>query len=283
MPLRIFSNISNLNAQRSFDVNSAQVAGSIERIASGIRVLRASDDIASFSISEGLRSDVRVLRQAEKNGNDGIALMNVAEGGLAEISSILIRMRELATQSSSGTLGGTQRQSLQLEFDSLKKEINRISSSSEFNGQKLIDGSLASDALPPVVIAIGRNSNSSSLIDLNREINLTAVTVASLGIDGADISTQNGGNNAIGALKTAVALLAEIRGRLGATQNSLVREISNLQNAVQNLTEAGSKLRDADISLEVSELTRNQILMQTSVAMVGQSNLNPRLALQLLQ
>lgn len=283
MPLRIFSNISNLNAQRSFDINSAQVAGSIERIASGIRVLRASDDIASFSISEGLRSDVRVLRQAEKNGNDGIALMNVAEGGLAEISSILIRMRELATQSSSGTLGGTQRQSLQLEFDSLKKEINRISSSSEFNGQKLIDGSLARDALPPVVISIGRNSNSSSLIDLNREINLTAVTVASLGIDGADISTQNGGNNAIGALKTAVALLAEIRGRLGATQNSLVREISNLQNAVQNLTEAGSKLRDADISLEVSELTRNQILMQTSVAMVGQSNLNPRLALQLLQ
>lgn len=283
MPLRIFSNISNLNAQRSFDINSAQVAGSIERIASGIRVLRASDDIASFSISEGLRSDVRVLRQAEKNGNDGIALMNVAEGGLAEISSILIRMRELATQSSTGTLGGTQRQSLQLEFDSLKKEINRISSSSEFNGQKLIDGSLASDALPPVVIAIGRNSNSSSLIDLNREINLTAVTVASLGIDGADISTQNRGNNAIGALKTAVALLAEIRGRLGATQNSLVREISNLQNAAQNLTEADSKLRDADISLEVSELTRNQILMQTSVAMVGQSNLNPRLALQLLQ
>ena len=144
MPVRIFNNIASVNAQRILGDNNDRLAQSVERIASGIRINKGADDAAGLAISESLRSDIRALRQAVRNGNDGISLINVAEGALNEQASILIRLRELSSQASTGTVGSTERQTIQLEFNSLRTEIDRIASTTEFNGTKLIDGSLAS-------------------------------------------------------------------------------------------------------------------------------------------
>ena len=144
MPIRIFNNIPSLNAQRILGVNNERLSKSVERIASGIRINRGADDAAGLAISEALRSDIRGLRQAVRNANDGVSLINVAEGAMNEQSGILIRLRELASQAATGTVGSTERQTLQLEFSALQNEIDRIANTTEFNGQKLIDGTLAS-------------------------------------------------------------------------------------------------------------------------------------------
>ena len=145
MPIRIFNNIPSLNAQRILGVNNDRLARSVERISSGIRINRGSDDAAGLAISEALRSDIRALRQAVRNANDGISLINVTEGALNEQSGILIRLRELASQAATGTVGSSERQTIQLEFDALRLEIDRIANTTEFNGQKLVDGSLSSN------------------------------------------------------------------------------------------------------------------------------------------
>ena len=144
MPVRIFNNIPSLNAQRILGINNDRLATSVERISSGIRINRGADDAAGLAISEALRSDIRALRQAVRNANDGISLINVTEGALNEQSGILIRLRELASQAATGTVGSTERQTIQLEFDALRLEIDRIANTTEFNGQRLVDGSLAS-------------------------------------------------------------------------------------------------------------------------------------------
>ena len=158
MAVRIFNNIASLNAQRILGQNNDRLAQSVERIASGIRINRGADDAAGLAISEALRSDIRALRQGIRNANDGISLINVTEGALNEQSSILIRLRELASQAATGTVGSTERATIQLEFNALRNEINRISATTEFNGQKLIDGSLASSVSNQIQIQIGIDS-----------------------------------------------------------------------------------------------------------------------------
>jgi len=283
MPLRIFNNLASNNAQRSLGNNSDLVKNSIEKVASGQRVTKAADDVASFAISESLRSDTRVLQQASRNANDGVSLLNTAEGALNEISSLIIRLNELASQASTGTIGTDQRQTLQLEFNSLSAEIDRISSTTEFGGQKLIDGSLASSAGNQVTLAVGLDSNSSSLINLNQQVNITAVNTTALGISGIDITSRDSAVNALSSIKSALTNLSEIRGRLGAAQNAVSKTVSTLDTAAVNLTQAESAFRDADISKEFADLTRNQVLLQASSAIVGQANLIPRSVLQLLQ
>jgi len=195
MPIRIFNNIPSLSAQRILGINNDRLATSVERISSGIRINRAADDAAGLAISEALRSDIRALRQAVRNANDGISLINVTEGALNEQSGILIRLRELASQASTGTVGSTERQTIQLEFDALRFEIDRIAGTTEFNGQALVDGSLAStvDSANHILIQVGINSNSDSRINLNTQINLTAVTASSLSIADLSLTTAGGG------------------------------------------------------------------------------------------
>ena len=285
MPIRIFNNIPSLNAQRILGINNDRLATSVERIASGIRINRGADDAAGLAISEALRSDIRALRQAVRNANDGISLINVTEGALNEQSGILIRLRELSSQAATGTVGSTERQTIQLEFNALRSEIDRIAATTEFNGQKLVDGSLASSVVfaNQILIQVGIDSSVNSRINLNTEVDLQAITSSSLGIDILSVTTAGAALSALDLLNGAISLVTQGRGKVGAVQNRLVRTIANLGITVENLSAAESAIRDADIAEEVAFLTRNQILVQAATAMVGQANLIPQSVLQLLQ
>ena len=284
MPVRIFNNVPSMNAQRILGQNNDRLAGSVERISSGIRINRASDDAAGLAISEGLRSDIRTLRQAVRNANDGISLINITEGALNEQASILIRLRELAAQASTGTVGSTERQTIQLEFSALRNEIDRISNVTEFNGQKLVDGSLASGVASgsQIMIQVGLDSGANSRINLNEQIDLAAVTASSLSIDSLSVTTSAAALTALDSVNTAIGTVTQGRGNVGSVQNRLVRTVSNLSISIENLQAAESQIRDADIAEEVAMLTRNQIMVQASTAMVGQANLIPQSVLQLL-
>ncbi len=281
MAVRIFNNIASLNSQRILGINNDRLAQSVERIASGIRINRGADDAAGLAISEGLRSDIRALRQGIRNGNDGISLINVAEGALNEQSGILIRLRELASQAATGTVGSTERQTIQLEFTALRNEIDRIAATTEFNGQKLVDGSLASSGTQ-ISIQIGIDSSANSRISLNSEVNLQSITQTSLGIDSLSVTSAAAALTALDSINSAIAVVTQGRGKIGAVQNRLVRSISNLGVSVENLQAAESAIRDADIAEEVALLTRNQILVETATAAAGQANLIPQSVLQLL-
>ena len=285
MAVRIFNNIPSLTAQRILGVNNNRLALSVERISSGIRINRAADDAAGLAISEGLRSDIRALRQAVRNASDGISLMNVTEGALNEQSGILIRLRELASQAATGTVGSTERATIQLEFTALRNELDRIAQTTEFNGQKLIEGSLASSATSAshILIQVGLDSSSHSRINLNTEVDLGQMTSTGLSIHELSVTSADAALTALEQVNTSIGTLTAGRGKIGAVQNRLIRTISTISIAVENLSAAESAIRDADIAEEVALLTRNQILVQAATAMVGQANLIPQSVLQLLQ
>ena len=285
MPVRIFNNIPSLNAQRILGINNNRLAQSVERISSGIRINRGSDDAAGLAISEGLRSDIRTLRQAVRNANDGVSLINVTEGALNEQSGILIRLRELASQAATGTVGSTERATIQLEFTALRNELDRIAQTTEFNGQKLIEGSLASTVTSTnhILIQVGLDSTSHSRINLNSEVDLGAMTSTGLTIHQLSVTSADAALTALEQVNTSIGTLTAGRGKIGAVQNRLIRTISTISIAVENLSAAESAIRDADIAEEVALLTRNQILVQAATAMVGQANLIPQSVLQLLQ
>ena len=285
MAVRIFNNIPSLNAQRILGINNGRLAQSVERISSGIRINRGSDDAAGLAISEGLRSDIRALRQAIRNANDGVSLINVTEGALNEQSGILIRLRELASQAATGTVGSTERQTIQLEFTALRNEVDRIAQTTEFNGQKLVEGSLASSVASSrhILIQVGIDNSAHSRINLNEQVNLTAMTSTGLSIHELSVTSSDAALTALEQINTSIGMLTQGRGKIGAVQNRLIRTISTLSIAIENLSAAESAIRDADIAEEVALLTRNQILVQAATAMVGQANLIPQSVLQLLQ
>ena len=284
MAIRIFNNTASTNAQRILGVNNQRLATSIERISSGIRINRGADDAAGLAISEGLRSDIRALRQATRNANDGMSLINVTEGALNEQSGILIRLRELASQAATGTVGSTERGTIQLEFSALRDELTRISQTTEFNGTALLDGSLASTATSTnhIMIQIGIDNSENSRLNLNSAINLAAVDASTLGIAALSVTGASEALTALNEINAAIGTVTAARGKVGAVQNRLQRSVSALAITAENLQAAESAIRDADIAEEIAELTRNQILVQTSTAMVGQSNLIPQSVLQLL-
>jgi len=285
MPIRIFNNTASINAQNLLGQNNNRLSNSVERISSGLRINKAADDAAGLAISEGLRSDIRTLRQAVRNSNDGVSLINIAEGALNEQGSMLIRLRELASQAATGTTGSTERATIQLEFNALRNEIDRITHTTRFNDQNLIDGSLASSvsSANQIFIQVGIDNNANSRINLNEQLDLTAITVSALNIDSLSVTSASGALDALEAINTAIGSVTAIRGQVGSVQNRLVRTISNLNISVENLQAAESQIRDADIAQEVALLTRNQIMVQASTAMVGQANLIPQSVLQLLQ
>jgi flagellin len=285
MAVRIFNNIPSLTAQRILGVNNNRLAQSVERISSGIRINKAADDAAGLAVSEGLRSDIRALRQAVRNASDGISLLSVTEGALNEQGGILIRLRELASQAATGTVGSTERQTIQLEFSALRAELDRITATTEFNGTKLINGNLGSsvsDVNSHILIQIGINNSADSRLDLNKELNLEAISSTNLEIHTLSVTGASQALTALDTINDAISSVTASRGKVGAIQNRLTRSIANLSVSVENLTAAESSIRDADIAEEVAELTRNQILVQTATAMVGQANLIPQSVLQLL-
>ena len=281
----IFNNTLSNTAQKFLDINTRRVGQSIERISSGIRVNRAADDVAGLAISESLRSDIRVLRQGVRNLNDGISLINVVEGALNEQTGAVIRLRELASQGASGTIRTFERQAINLEISSLVAEIDRIAAITEFNGRTLLNGSLAQSVLVPkqIFIQIGINSQSESRLNLNVELDLSASNSTQLGINNLSVSTSEDAQTALDDIAGALKTLNFSRGKTGALQNRFAKSLGTLASSIQNLTAADSTLRDADIAEEVALLTRNQIIAQASVTMVGQTNLASKNLLDILQ
>lgn len=280
----IITNTLSNTAQRFLDINSSRVGQSIERIASGIRVNKGSDDIASLAVSEALRSDVRALRQGSRNLNDGISMTNVIEGALNEQAGSLIRLKELATQGASGTIGQFERQTLQLEFSSLVAEIDRIASTTEFNGRTLLDVSLAQtvQSSEQASIQIGVDSETSSRINLNTELDLSASNSTQLGIDSLSITTSAGAQTALDQIDASIDSLSSARGRTGALQSRFFKALGNVGVSIETLTAADSSIRDSDIAEELALLTRNQIIAEASVSMVGQTNLSGQNLLSIL-
>ncbi|MDH5763664.1 MAG: flagellin [Nitrospinota bacterium] len=256
----------------------------MERVSSGLRINKAADDVAGLAISEKLRSDIRVLQQGLRNLNDGLSMVNVIESALNEQTDMVIRMRELAAQAASATVGATERSLLQLEVDSMIAEINRFAASTEFNGQNLLDGSLTAGTF---IVHFGLDATPDSQIDVGAAAGLPAAPgVDFTFITGAatlDISTTAAAAQAaVAALDTATDTIIGVRAGVAAVQNRFTRIINTQATVVENLQAAESQIRDADIAAEVALLTRNQILVESATAMVGQANLIPQSVLQLL-
>ena len=282
LALRIFNNLVSYSAQRLLGENNNKLSQVFSRISSGQRIQKSSDDSAGLMTSESLRSDVRTLRQGVRNLNEGISLLSIVDGAINEESSILIRMRELAQQSATGTIGATERQSTNLEFDAMRTELNRISKTTEYNGIKLLDGSLSSTASNQISIQFGLDSKDNSSININRAVNVTSLTALSLNLNALSIATQDGAVKANEELQVTMNSLNKIRGRLGSTQNILERSLNNTLTSAENLTAAGSTISDADMASEFARLTKQQILVQSSSSMIGQANLFPQGVIQLL-
>lgn len=252
MPLRIFNNLSSTIVQNRLSVNNQNLGEVIGRIASGNRLSGTGVSGVEKSISELLRSDARTLRQASKNLNDGISLVNVAEGELDEQGGILIYLREVLSVAG-GAIGQNERDTLQLEINTLRAEFNRIANATSFNGQNLLDGSLSAN-LPTgqhVVISARLDSNSESQLDLNIAANLDATDTATLNLDGVSVGTFSEALDSQAAVDAALETINGYRASIGATQNRLVRALSTLNVAVENLNAAYSVIADADIAEEV--------------------------------
>ena len=284
MPLRIFNNLSSVIAQNRLDVNNRNLGEVISRIASGDRLFGTKANAAEKATSELLNSYTRTLRQASKNLNDGISLINVAESGLNEQSGILIRLREILTVAG-GAIGQNERDTLQLEINTLRDEFNRIANSTEFNGQKLLDGSLAASIATDqhVVITVGLDSSASSQIDINSAVNLSSTATAALGLDAVSATSFDDAADSLSIVEAALDTISGFRASIGATQNRFTRALNTLNVSIENLTAAFSVIKDADIAEELADLTKQQLLVQSSSAMVGQANLVPEGVLLLLQ
>ncbi len=285
MALSIATNIASLNAQRNLSTSQLNLSKSMQRLSSGLRINTAADDCAGLAISENMRGQIRSMNQATKNANDGVSLIQTAEGSLNETSAILVRMRELATQSAPGTVGSTERSYIQGEMNKLSSEIDRISNSTEFNGQKLLNGTLSGGAGGQKVNTMtfqigGRNNNVTDTIDLNIK---QADTKTLTGNVTVNVSDQTSAQKALDTLDAAIISISSERSNLGATQNRLQSTINNLQVAVENTSASESRIRDVDVAAETATMTRNNILTQAGTAILSQANQAPQAALSLLK
>jgi len=274
MGLRVNTNISSIAAQRHLAAVSSRLSGNYQRLASGLRISSASDDPAGLGISERMRAQLKSLSQASRNGQDGVSLVQTAEGALNEANSSLNRMRELAVGAANGTLNSGDRTTLNAEFQALASEIDRLANSTQFNGVTLLN-----NATGTIDIQIGTESG--EVISLS----LADTTTSGLGLSVAnfDITTVTNASATLATIDGAIDALTQTRGALGASQNRLQTAIRSLQNAEQNLASAESRIRDVDVAHETADLTRNTILQQAAVSVLSQANLQPQIALSLLQ
>lgn len=276
MGLRISTNTSSLNAMRAMAGTRAGLDRSLERLSSGNRINHSGDDAAGLAISENLRAQIRGLRQAKRNAQDGISLLQVSEGGLNEIANMLIRMRELGIQAASDTIGDNERQFVDREFQSLKQEIDRIAQATSFNGTPLLNGRAG---VFEVQVGV-RNNPLVDRVVYNGE--RADATVESLNLAGESVSTKPGAQMGLSAIDDALNRVSSIRADLGAIQNRMQSTIQNLSITDENLSAANSRIRDTDMAEEVSEMTKNNILMQAGVSVLGQANAMNQAALKLL-
>jgi flagellin len=276
MGLRIATNITAINAQRQMANTRLALDKSLEKLSSGSRINHAGDDAAGLAISENLRAQIRGQRQAKRNALDGISLIQVSEGGLNEIGNILIRLRELSIQAASDTIGDTERQFTDREFQSLKQEVDRISNVTEFNGTPLLNGKAG-------IFEIQVGTQNNPILDrivYNGERADSSLEALKLG--GEAISTKQGAQLSLAVIDDALMRVNSIRADMGAIQNRLQSTINNLAISDENLSAANSRIRDTDFAEEVSEMTKNNILMQSGISVLGQANSTNQATLKLL-
>lgn len=276
MGLRINTNVPSLSARRTLGVNNEKQAQTLGKLSSGTRITRSADDAAGLAISEKLKAQVRSTNQAERNANDGISLIQTAEGGLNEVSNILIRLRELAIQSSSDTVGDSERKFTDLEYQSLKAEVERISQVTEFNGKKLLNGSGEK-----YDFQIGINNN-----DFNDRISynaqLTNSSSESLGIDALTVGSKADAQASLEMVDSAIQNISGQRAELGAVQNRLTSTIQNLQVSSENLSAANSRIRDTDYAAETAKNAKLSILTNAGTSVLSQANAQGANALKLI-
>ncbi|MDP6979221.1 MAG: flagellin [Myxococcota bacterium] len=273
MGLRVNNNIASINAQRNLVNTTDRLAKSLQRLSSGLRITRAADDAAGLAISENFRAEVRSLGQSQRNANDAISLLQIAEGALNETSGILIRMRELAVQAANGTLGSSERTTINTEFQDLSSEITRIASVTQFNGRLLLNGNSS------ITFQIGTENTASDRISVS-SVNATASAV---GVTSTTVVTTAGAaQSALGTLDSAISQVASLRASFGTVQNRLESTIRSLAIAIENTAAAESRIRDVDFASETAELTRNQVLQQAGVSVLSQANVSTQSALSLL-
>lgn len=276
MGLRINTNVSSIAAQRSLSVNGRESESNLAKLSSGTRITKAADDAAGLGISEKMKANIRSLKQADRNANDGISMVQTAEGGLNESSAILTRMRELAVQTSSDTVGDVERSMSNMEYQNLKLELDRISQVTEFNGKKLLNGE--GDKYD---FQIGANND-----DFQDRISFDAKQVnsglSSLGVDELDVATKESSQQSLASLDSAIEKVSGSRAFLGGIQNRLVSTSNNLQVNVENLSSANSRIRDVDYAEATATKAKNDILGAASTSVLAQANMSGQSALKLI-
>jgi flagellin len=282
--MRINHNIASMITQGALAVVNRDLNKSLERLSTGLRINRASDDAAGLSVSENLRTQVNGIAKARANASDGIALLNIAEGAANEISSILQRMRELAVQSTNDTLTTTERSYTNQEFQALILEVDRITNATQYNGMTLLDGrgSLGGGTFgsgAASILHIGPNARAADQIT----ISISGISTTGLGIATSAVTTQAVALTAIASLDVAINSVNHLRSDLGAYINRLEHAVNNLDNQAHNMQSAESVIRDVDFAEETSQFTRNQILTQSATAMLAQANAVPQSVLTLLR
>lgn len=277
MGLRINTNIASINAQRNLRNTMLRHSDSLEKLSSGQRINKGADDAAGLAISENLKGRLRSLAQAKRNSNDGISLIQTAEGGLNEVSNILIRLRELSVQASSDTIGDKERTFIDVEYQQLKNEIQRISQVTEFNGIDLINGTGS-------VLEIQVGTNNDPFEDrLQYNTAAANATLSALSLGTVTVATKPTAQTSIDVLDNAITSVNAIRANLGALQNRLNSTVNNIANSEENLAAANSRIRDVDVAAETAELARSNILMQAGISVLTQANASTNVALNLLK
>jgi flagellin len=276
MGFRVSTNISAINAQRNLIGSQRAMSKSMGQLSSGSRINIAADDAAGLAISEGMKAQIRSARQANRNANDGISLVQTAEGGLNEISNIIVRLRELGIQAASDTVGNTERGFVDKEVQQLKSEMQRIASVTTWGKTKLLDGST-----PNFDFQVGTfNNETEDRITFKADGNVA--TLDALGLSDVDYTTKEGAQTALQMLDTAQNTVNGIRANLGALQNRLTSTVDNLAVSEENMAAANSRIRDTDVAQASAEMTRNNILLQASTSTLAQANSSNQLALKLL-
>lgn len=280
MALSIVTNVSSLNAQRNLMGTQSALDTSLGRLSSGLRINRAGDDAAGLAISENLKAQIRSLGQAERNANDGVSLLQTAEGAMNEISGIMTRMRELAMQSSTDTVSDVERAFVQAEFDALVTEIDRIADVTEFNGFNLLDGSSTAIDFQVGIHNTANDRITGAIDDMHASV--LGTSGGGPALSAQSVATKTGAQNALAVIDQAIIDTSDGRADIGALENRLQVTIANLASARQNLSAANSRIRDTDVAEESANMTRQNILMQAGVSVLSQANQIPSLALSLL-
>jgi len=276
MSLRISTNVASLNAQKNLNITHEGMDRSLARLSSGYRINRAADDAAGLAISENLRAQIRGFKQASRNSEDGVSLVQVAEGGLQEMSNMLIRLRELGVQAASDTIGDTERKFLDVEYQQLKSEIQRVSEVTEFNGRDLLNGTGG-------VIDIQVGTHNDPFKDrISFNASAANASLEALGLTAEGLASKEQAQQSLSVTDSAMTSVNAMRANFGAMQNRLGSTIANLAVAHENYSAANSRIRDTDIAEETAELTRNNILMQAGVSVLGQANAAQQVAMKLL-